>query len=97
MRFWQAGGWNGLKQQILTNMGKTGDNYFHMWSTTGHFADNPMGVHWTGIVLGLGFVISFISYNAQNIIALRKLTAVSQTGMALLLKNTADSCRGGSA
>ena len=33
----------------------------------------------------LGFVISFISYNAQNIIALRKLTAISQTGMALLL------------
>jgi DNA-binding NarL/FixJ family response regulator len=38
----------------------------------------------------LGFVISFISYNAQNIIALRKLTAVSQTGMALLLKQSVD-------
>ena len=23
------------------------------------FSDNPMGIHWTGIVLGLGFVISF--------------------------------------
>jgi DNA-binding NarL/FixJ family response regulator len=29
----------------------------------------------------MGFVISFISYNAQNIIALRKLTSVSQTGI----------------
>jgi DNA-binding NarL/FixJ family response regulator len=38
----------------------------------------------------LGFVISFISYNAQNIIALRKLTAISQTGMALLLKQSVD-------
>jgi DNA-binding NarL/FixJ family response regulator len=38
----------------------------------------------------VGFVISFISYNAQNIIALRKLTAGSQTGMALLLKQSVD-------
>jgi DNA-binding NarL/FixJ family response regulator len=38
----------------------------------------------------LGFVISFISYNAQNIISLRKLTALSQTGMALLLKQSVD-------
>jgi DNA-binding NarL/FixJ family response regulator len=38
----------------------------------------------------LGFVISFISYNAQNIISLRKLTAASQTGMALLLKQSVD-------
>jgi DNA-binding NarL/FixJ family response regulator len=39
---------------------------------------------------GLSFVISFISYNAQNIVALRKLTAASQTGMALLLKQSVD-------
>jgi DNA-binding NarL/FixJ family response regulator len=38
----------------------------------------------------LGFVISFISYNAQNIISLKKLTAGSQTGMALLLKQSVD-------
>jgi DNA-binding NarL/FixJ family response regulator len=39
---------------------------------------------------GMGFVISFISYNAQNIISLRKLTSGSQTGMALLLKQSVD-------
>ena len=38
----------------------------------------------------LGLVISFISYNAQNIIALKKLTAGSQAGMALLLKQSVD-------
>ena len=38
----------------------------------------------------IGFVISFISYNAQNILALRKLTAGSKTGMALLLKQSVD-------
>ena len=38
----------------------------------------------------LGFVISFISYNSQNIISLKKLTAGSQSGMALLLKQSVD-------
>lgn len=38
----------------------------------------------------MSFVISFISHNAQNIIALRKLTAGSQCGMALLLKQSVD-------
>lgn len=38
----------------------------------------------------MGFVISFITYNAQNIISLRKLTAGTQTGMALLLKQSVD-------
>ena len=38
----------------------------------------------------IGFVISFISYNAQNIISLKKLTAGSQSGMALLLKQSVD-------
>ncbi len=38
----------------------------------------------------MGFIISFISYNAQNIIAARKLTAAAQTGMALLLKQSVD-------
>jgi len=38
----------------------------------------------------LGFVISCISYNAQNIVALRKLTTGTQSGMALLLKQSVD-------
>src|ERR1700760_1771504 len=51
----EVGGWSNLRQQILTNLGRT--DYVHMWSTLGHFHDNPMGVHWTGIVFGLGLVI----------------------------------------
>ena len=30
----QAGGWNGLKKQIISNMHS--DSYFHMWRDTGH-------------------------------------------------------------
>src|SRR5437588_1301856 len=52
----EAGGWNNLKLQIAHN---ASPQYTHLWSTLGSFTDNPMGIHWTGIVFGLGFVISF--------------------------------------
>jgi len=60
----QAGGVEGLKTRIIANLHTASasiapDSYFHLWRDTGHFAANPMGVHWTGIVFGLGFVISF--------------------------------------
>jgi DNA-binding NarL/FixJ family response regulator len=38
----------------------------------------------------MSFVISFISHNAHNVFALRKLTAGSHCGMALLLKQSVD-------
>ena len=31
-----------------------GQDYTHLWRTLGSFSDNPMGIHWTGIVFGLG-------------------------------------------
>jgi DNA-binding NarL/FixJ family response regulator len=37
-----------------------------------------------------GLVISFISYNSQNITAIRKMTAGSGCGLALLLKQSVD-------
>ena len=69
----QAGGVAGLKRQIITNMHT--DSYFHLWRDTGHFASNPMGVHWTGIVLGLGFVISFGYWTTDFLVVQRVLAA----------------------
>jgi solute:Na+ symporter, SSS family len=69
----QAGGWNGLKARILTNLGT--DSYFHLWRDTGSFAANPMGVHWTGIVFGLGFVISFGYWTTDFLVVQRVLAA----------------------
>ena len=42
----EAGGWSNLKAQIANNVHNA--NYTHLWTTLGHFKDNPMGVHWTG-------------------------------------------------
>ncbi len=69
----QSGGWTGLKAKILTNLGS--DTYFHVWRDTGSFAANPMGVHWTGIVFGLGFVISFGYWTTDFLVVQRVLAA----------------------
>ena len=69
----QAGGWGGLKSKIITNLHS--DTYFHLWRDTGTFAANPMGVHWTGIVFGLGFVISFGYWTTDLLVVQRVLAA----------------------
>jgi SSS family solute:Na+ symporter len=50
-------------------------DFTHMWKTLGSFSDNPMGIHWTGIVFGLGFVISFGYWTTDFLVVQRVLTA----------------------
>jgi len=69
----EAGGWTNLKTQIAHNVGS--NDYTHLWSTLGHFKDNPMGVHWTGIVFGLGFVVSFGYWTTDFLVVQRVLSA----------------------
>ena len=69
----QSGGWAGLKAKILSNLHS--DTYFHLWRDTGQFSANPMGVHWTGIVFGLGFVISFGYWTTDFLVVQRVLAA----------------------
>ena len=70
----EAGGWHNLMAQITLRMGS---EYTHLWSTTGSFAANPMGVHWTGIVFGLGWVISFGYWTTDFLVVQRVLSANS--------------------
>jgi SSS family solute:Na+ symporter len=69
----EAGGWTKLKAQIAVNVGS--NDYTHLWTTLGSFKDNPMGVHWTGIVFGLGFVISFGYWTTDFLVVQRVLSA----------------------
>lgn len=46
------GGISGIMDRLPENMG-------HLWSTAGNASQNSMGVTWAGIVMGLGFVLSF--------------------------------------
>jgi SSS family solute:Na+ symporter len=69
----EAGGWTKLKAQIVVNAGSVG--YVHMWSTLGHFKDNPMGINWVGIVFGLGAIISFGYWTTDFLVVQRVLSA----------------------
>jgi SSS family solute:Na+ symporter len=69
----EAGGWTQLKANIASNVGNP--NYTHLWTTLGRFKDNPMGVHWTGIVFGLGFVVSFGYWTTDFLVVQRVLSA----------------------
>jgi SSS family solute:Na+ symporter len=68
----EAGGWSNLKAQIAV---RASSEYTHLWSTLGSFTCNPMGIHWTGIVLGLGFVISFGYWTTDFLVVQRVLSA----------------------
>jgi SSS family solute:Na+ symporter len=76
----ETGGWNGLKARIAGEIASgaiaSGD-YTHMWRSMGHFSDNPMGIHWTGIVFGLGFAISFGYWTTDFLVVQRVLAANS--------------------
>jgi SSS family solute:Na+ symporter len=69
----ESGGWSGMQARIAERLG--GQDYTHLWSTMGRFEDNPMGIHWTGIVLGLGWVISFGYWTTDFLVVQRVLSA----------------------
>ena len=68
----EAGGWSNLKLQIAHNASA---EYTHLWSTLGSFNNNPMGIHWTGIVFGLAFVISCGYWTTDFLVVQRVLAA----------------------
>jgi SSS family solute:Na+ symporter len=73
-------GWTGFKARLAANIASgaipAGD-YTHLWRSMGHFADNPMGIHWTGIVFGLGFAISCGYWTTDFLVVQRVLAANS--------------------
>ncbi|MGB9404228.1 MAG: sodium:solute symporter family protein [Candidatus Acidiferrales bacterium] len=68
----EVGGWRALQAQIAVN---ASSEYTHLWRNLGSFSDNPMGIHWTGIVFGLGFVISFGYWTTDFLVVQRVLAA----------------------
>jgi SSS family solute:Na+ symporter len=70
---YETGGWSGVVHRIHERF--PGQDYTHMWSGLGSFSANPMGIHWTGIVMGLGFVISFGYWTTDFLVVQRVLAA----------------------
>ncbi len=69
----ETGGWTGLVRRISENF--PGQDFTHMWRTLGSFADNPMGVHWTGVVFGWGIAISFGYWTTDFLVVQRVMAA----------------------
>ena len=69
---YETGGWSNLKVMIAQ---RASTEYVHMWSGLGSFTTNPMGIHWTGIVFGLGAIISMGYWTTDFLVVQRILTA----------------------
>jgi SSS family solute:Na+ symporter len=66
-------GWSGMVARIHQNF--PGQDFTHMWAPMGSFANNPMGIHWTGIVFGLGAVQSMGYWTTDFLVVQRVLSA----------------------
>src|ERR1700732_4453379 len=69
---YETGGWSNLKVLIAQ---RASAQYVHLWSGLGSFTANPMGIHWTGIVFGLGAVISMGYWTTDFLVVQRILAA----------------------
>ena len=74
----EAGGWTGFKAKLARDMAAgavANGDYTHMWRSMGHFADNPMGIQWTGIVFSLGGAIACGYWTTDFLVVQRVLAA----------------------
>ena len=74
----QVGGWTGLLEKlqlVATQAGKPAGAWGHSWTYTGNPADNPMGIEWFGLAMGLGFVLSFGYWCTDFLVVQRAMAA----------------------
>ena len=77
-----VGGWHGLSTQLSALSVARGfppDAYTHAWRTMGDASRNPIGVEWFGLVMGLGFVLSFGYWCTDFLVVQRAMAAESMT------------------
>ena len=77
-----VGGWHGLTERlatVATNQGFAASAYSTSWRHLDSAAANPMGVEWFGMVMGLGFVLSFGYWCTDFLVVQRAMAADSMT------------------
>jgi len=77
-----VGGWDGLSARLAeaaTARGLPSGAYTQAWSTMGDASQNPVGVEWFGLVMGLGFVLSFGYWCTDFLVVQRAMAADSMT------------------
>ncbi|HYT69298.1 MAG TPA: sodium:solute symporter family protein [Vicinamibacterales bacterium] len=66
----EIGGWQGLRARVP-------EAYMHSWTGMGSAATNPLGVEWFGMLMGLGFVLSFGYWCTDFLVVQRAMAADS--------------------
>ncbi len=75
-----AGGWPGLTERlnvVATAKGYASGAWTDSWAHMGSPTTNPMGVEWFGMVMGLGFVLSFGYWCTDFLVVQRAMAAHS--------------------
>ncbi len=67
-----VGGWRGIQAQLPAN-------YTHSWQGMSSAHTNPLGVEWFGLVMGLGFVLSFGYWCTDFLVVQRAMAAESMS------------------
>ena len=67
-----VGGWEGIKQTLP-------ETFTHSWKYMDSPQNNPMGVEWFGLAMGLGFVLSFGYWCTDFLVVQRAMAADSMT------------------
>src|SRR5581483_1654788 len=65
-----AGGWQGLSARVPAT-------FVHSWTNLGSPQANPMGIEWFGMIMGLGFVMSFGYWCTDFLVVQRAMAADS--------------------
>jgi solute:Na+ symporter, SSS family len=65
-----VGGWQGLKEKLQPA-------YLHAWAGLSNPRDNPLGVEWFSLIMGLGFVLSFGYWCTDFLVVQRAMAADS--------------------
>ena len=63
-----AGGWANIKAQLPPQ-------FTHAWKYMGHANSNPMGLHFTTLIFGLGFAMSFGYWCTDFLVVQRAMIA----------------------
>jgi SSS family solute:Na+ symporter len=72
-----VGGWDGLKESLSSvaiERGFTAGAFTESWEGMGSATSNPMGIQWFGLIMGLGFVLSF-GYWCTNFLVVQRAMA----------------------
>jgi SSS family solute:Na+ symporter len=77
-----VGGWAGLSarlSEVAAARGFPPGAYTHAWRHLGDPSQNPVGVEWLGLLMGLGFVLSFGYWCTDFLVVQRAMAANSIT------------------